>query len=234
MSRRTLFCLALLAGLLLPLSLAAQDEPVGEPAEDLAEDLVEELHAARKELDRFTSGLEGLHATFTQTLTSAEGELQDSGAGEVWMQRPDHFRWQYRGEFPELIVADGQRLWMYDETLEQVTVREQSEMAGDSPLMLLTHPESIDRQFNVTELGDNGEFVLLELAVKNPQAEFERVLLGLRDGQLRLMAMEDALGMRTEIRFDLVERNPRLLPELFRFIPPMGVDVIGSPENDPE
>jgi outer membrane lipoprotein carrier protein len=100
--------------------------------------------------------------------------------------------------------------------------------------MLLTHPESIDRQFNVTELGDNGDFVLLELAVKNPQAEFERVLLGLRDGQLRLMAMEDAFGMRTEIRFDMVERNPDLLPELFRFIPPMGVDVIGAPENDSE
>lgn len=185
----------------------------------------------RAELTRFTSGLDSLYATFTQTLVSAEGELMDSGSGEVWMQRPDRFRWSYAGEFPELIVADGARLWMYDEALEQVTVREQSALAEDSPLLLLTEPEGIDRQFTVTDLGDTGEFVLLELVVNNPQAEFERVLLGLRDGELRLMAMEDAFGMRTEMRFDQVQRNPPLDAELFRFTPPPGVDVLGAEDQ---
>ena len=188
--------------------------------------------SARAELTRFTAGLESLRAQFRQTLVSAEGELMESGQGEVWMQRPDRFRWQHEGEFPELIVADGQRLWMYDEALEQVTLREQSGQPEDSPLLLLTEPEGIDRQFIVTELGDTGEMLLLELAVRNPQAEFERVLLGFRDGELRMMAMEDAFGMRTEIRFEQVERNPQLDPGLFRFTPPPGVDVLGGDEPE--
>ena len=223
-AHRFMACLLALCPLLLP----AQ--------EDLAqEDLVQEDQvqedlgpSARAELAKFTSGLESLHAQFRQTLTSAEGELMESGTGEVWMQRPDRFRWQHAGEFPELIVADGERLWMYDEALEQVTVREQSGQPEDSPLLLLTEPEGIDRQFIVTELGDIGEMLLLELKVRNAQAEFERVLLGLRDGQLRMMTMEDAFGMRTEIRFEQVERNPQLDPELFRFTPPTGVDVLGG------
>jgi outer membrane lipoprotein carrier protein len=197
----------------------------------LAQEVVmeEEGEPAREELLRFTDGLERLYARFTQTLVSAEGELMDSGTGEVWMQRPDLFRWQYEGEFPETIVADGERLWMYDLALEQVTLREQSALAENSPLMLLTDAEGIDRQFTVTDLGDTGEVLLLELTVKNQQAEFERILLGLRDGALKVMSMEDAFGMRTEIRFDSLQRNPELDPALFHFTPPPGVDVIGDP-----
>ena len=183
---------------------------------------------ARSSLEQFSDGLETLHATFTQTITTQDGRLESEGAGEVWLARPALFRWSYGGEFPELIEADGTRLWLYDELLEQVTVKPQSGLAEDSPLMLLTDPAALDERFRVTEVGDLGNMHLLELVAISQEAAFERVLLGLEDNEVRLMAMEDAFGLRTEIRFAEITRNPELDAALFVFTPPDNADVVGE------
>jgi outer membrane lipoprotein carrier protein len=183
---------------------------------------------ARAQLERFAHELESLYAHFDQQVLKPDGLVEDKSSGEVWLLRPNRFRWQYGGEFPELVVADGQKVWLYDEMLEQVTIKEQSFMTSDSPLMLLTDVSRIDEQFEVRELGSDSGLHLLELRSNNPESEFERILLGLDNGQLLLMAMEDAFGLRTEIRFREIQRNPTLDEKLFRFTPPEGVDVIGN------
>lgn len=183
---------------------------------------------ARAELEQFTSGLETLHAAFDQRVVSGDGVVEDQSSGEVWLQRPKLFRWEYGGDFPEVVVADGSYVWIYDEVLEQVTVREQSGLSSDSPLTLLTDISRLDEQFEVRDLGENEGVKLLELRSYNPESEFDRVLLGLQDASLRLMAMEDAFGFRTEISFRDIERNGAVDPGLFHFEPPETVDVIGD------
>lgn len=183
---------------------------------------------ARQQLERFSAGLESLRATFSQVVIDNENRVQDSSAGKVWLQRPDRFRWQYGGDFPELVVGDGERIWIYDEMLEQVTVKSQAEAGVDSPLALLTEPGRLDEAYEVREVGASDDAELLELRSRSPESEFERFLLGLADDRPVLIVMEDAFGLRTEIRFEDVERNPSLDGELFRFEPPPGVDVIGA------
>lgn len=184
--------------------------------------------SARQQLEQFSAGLESLHARFEQQVTSTDGEVQDTSSGEVWLSRPQRFRWSYGGDFPELVVGDGTRIWIYDEALEQVTVKNQSLEATDSPLALLTDPGQLERQFAVREAGDAWGLQLLELRSLDAESEFERILLGLRDNRLELMVMEDAFGLRTELRFRDIERNPRLDESLFSFQPPPGVDLIGD------
>ena len=147
--------------------------------------------------------------------------------------QPGLFRWSYGGDFPELIVADGKKLWLYDPTLEQVTVKAQSGLAENSPLMLLTDLASIDEQFRVTEVGDYEGLNLLELVSLNPESEFDRVMLGFNNDQLALMSLEDAFGLRTQVLFTDVSRNPTLDPDLFVFIPPENTDIVGELENQP-
>jgi outer membrane lipoprotein carrier protein len=183
---------------------------------------------ARAQLEQFAHELESLYAHFDQQVLKPDGLVEDKSSGEVWLLRPNRFRWQYGGEFPELVVADGQKVWLYDEMLEQVTIKEQSFMTSDSPLMLLTDVSRIEEQFEVRELGGDSGLQLLELRSHNPESEFERILLGLNKGELLLMAMEDAFGLRTEIRFREIQRNPPLNEKLFQFTPPEGVDVIGN------
>jgi outer membrane lipoprotein carrier protein len=185
-------------------------------------------NGARAQLDRFADGLQTLHARFEQQVISTDGAVQDRSEGEVWLRRPERFRWEYGGDFPELVVADGERVWIYDEMLEQVTVRDQGAASMDSPLTLLTDPDRLEEQFEVREMGQAEQMHLLELRARSQESEFERILLGLEAGLLKLMIMEDAFGLRTEIRFDEVEINPELDDELFYFEPPPGVDVIGG------
>jgi outer membrane lipoprotein carrier protein len=179
-------------------------------------------------LNRFTAGLESLHAQFAQRVIGNDGAVQDQSSGEVWLQRPRMFRWAYGGDFPELVVADGERVWIYDEALEQVTVKSQSEAAADSPLTLLTDPGRLEEQFEVREAGEASGLQLLELRSRSAESDFERLLLGLDGAVLRLMVMEDAFGLRTELHFRDIERNPELPGSLFEFVPPEGVDVVGD------
>ncbi len=183
---------------------------------------------ARVQLERFTDGLKSLHARFEQMVVNSDGLVEENSSGQVWIAHPNRFRWEYGGDFPEQVVADGEKVWLYDEMLEQVTVRPQSSLTADSPLSLLTDLSQLDVQFEVRELGDDSGLDLLELRAQNPESQFDRVLLGLDNDIIVMMAMEDAFGLRTEIRFRDIERNPPLEEELFHFTPPEGVDVIGD------
>jgi len=190
--------------------------------------LLAQAGPARTELERFSLELNTLHASFSQQVVSSDGVVESDNSGRIWLSRPHLFRWEYGGDFPELVVADGTRVWLYDEMLEQVTIKDQSSLSSDSPLTMLTDLSRLDEQFEVRELGSNAEMQLLELQARNPEAEFSRVLLGLTDGELLLMAMEDAFGLRTEIRFSDIQRNPELDLSLFQFVPPQNADVIGE------
>jgi len=208
--------LVLFVGLLLAFPVLAQEPALAAPG------------SAREQLNHFSTGLESLHARFDQKVISSDGAVQDSSGGEVWLSRPRRFRWEYGGDFPELIVADGERVWIHDVTLEQVTVREQSAAEADSPLAILIEPARLDKEFTVREAGEAFGLQLLELTPGEQETEFERILLGLRGDSLELMIMEDAFGLRTEIRFEQIERNPLLDASLFIFEPPDGVDLIGD------
>ena len=63
---------------------------------------------------------------------------------------------------------------------------------------------------------------------KNRDTAFERVRLGFGKAGLQAMELRDAFGQVTVITFADMERNPRISPEVFRFTPPKGVDVISE------
>ncbi len=184
----------------------------------------------RDQLNRFAADLQSMHARFEQRVLRNDGGVENESSGEVWLQSPHFFRWNYGGEFPEQVIADGTRIWIYDEVLEQVTVKSQAEFNDDSPLIILTDIGRLDELFEVREAGDMDGMQLLELRSHESDSEFDRMLLGISDGQLQLLAMEDAFGMRTEIRFTELQKNPPLEAGLFKFTPPEGVDVIGADE----
>ncbi|MCW8926959.1 MAG: outer membrane lipoprotein chaperone LolA [Xanthomonadales bacterium] len=186
---------------------------------------------ARSALEAFTTGLDTFQAGFTQTVKSQDGRVQDQASGRLWLKSPDRLRWVYQGDFPETIVADGANIWIYDEALQQVTVKPQSDQASDSPLLVLSDISGLDDQFRVAELGDYENMSLLELKSLDAEAEFERILLGFNDAGVAMMAMEDAFGQRTEIHFEDMRRNQPVDPALFTFEPPADADVVGAPAS---
>ena len=183
---------------------------------------------ARTELQNFSSDLQTLQVDFTQVVKSQDGSIQDKTYGNAWLKTPDKLRWVYAGDFPEIIVADGNTVWIYDEALEQVTIKPQSSQAADTPLLILTDISQLDQQFLVAELGDFEDMHLLELKSRDGESQFERILMGMDSIGIRMMIMEDAFGQRTEIHFTNIVRNAELEADIFNFTPPEGTDIVGQ------
>lgn len=184
---------------------------------------------ARDDLDEFTRGLKGLDGRFHQQVYDARGKLKETASGSVALSAPRLFRWQYTKPYPQLIVADGKHVWVYEPDLQQVTRRPQGAEEQNSPLAALIDPKRLEAQFDVREAGTANGLTWLALAPKaGAEGGFQSAKLGFGDAGLVRMDVVDALGQRTEIRFDNWRRNPAFKTGTFRFQPPKGTDVIGG------
>lgn len=197
----------------------------------LAAGLAGSVHAAeaRASLDRFTSGLSGLQGQFRQQVYDASGRIRETSSGEVALSAPRLFRWEYQEPYPQLIIADGTRVWVYDPDLEQVTVRPQGDEEQNSPLAALVDPSILDRDFLLREAGSRDGLQWLAIAPRREtDAGFQSAELGFRDGALVQMDVLDALGQLTVIEFSGWRKNPAFAAGTFKFDPPQGVDVVGD------
>ena len=184
---------------------------------------------ARDELKSFTTGLKGLDGQFTQQVHDANGKLKETSSGRVALLAPRQFRWEYTKPYPQLIVADGSKVWIYDPDLQQVTVREQGAEEQNTPLTALIDPGKLDQQFNVKEAGTADGLQWLALTPKNGgEASFESARLGFGKDGLARMEVQDAVGQRTTLSFSGWKRNPAFASGTFKYTPGKGVDVIGD------
>lgn len=184
--------------------------------------------AGQKRVEAFLQGLDGLQAQFHQVLTDRNGQTIDEASGTLAISRPDRFRWDYREPYQQVIVADGQRIWIYDSDLEQVTVRKVDETLSATPAMLLSGRSNLSDNFNVTQVSQEGSLDWVKMEPRRDDTDFRWVRLGFEGPLLRFMQLSDKLGQTTSLEFSKVERNPPLDPSRFTFTVPPGADVIGD------
>lgn len=189
---------------------------------------------ARVRMEAFSKGLHSVSASFSQSVTDANGHRGDESRGTLALEAPRQFRWETTAPYQQTIVADGSRVWVYEPDLQQVSVRNQSSEEAHSPLTVLTDLSLLDRQFTSTEAGERDGLTWLRLSSKAKEPEFEYAELGFDTQSLQRMLFKDQLGNTTEIRFGDWKRNPGLAAATFRFTPPKGVDVVGELKPDAE
>lgn len=179
-------------------------------------------------LNTFTSQLKSFRADFSQTVYDANSEPLQESKGTVVLQRPGRFRWDYQKPYSQLIVADGEKLWVYDSELKQVTVKNQSETLGQAPIMLLSGNRPLEEQFNLKSLGPRENLEWVELVPKVKDTDFTVVYLGLDAEGLKVMELRDNFNQATQIVFENLELNVPTSDQQFTFTPPPGVDVLGN------
>lgn len=185
-------------------------------------------HAEITVFERFFDGLRTFRSDFEQQVYDRYGELVQKGAGEVYIQRPGRFRWNYDEPYTQVILGDGDTLWTYDADLEQATRKPQEEILMGTPAVLLSSVEDPAEIFNIAHVGRDSEAEWVELMPRDTDSQFEAIRLGFAEDQLVRMVLIDAFGQRTDIRFISPQRNIALDPGLFQFDPPPGTDVIGE------
>ena len=165
-------------------------------------------------------------ARFAQIVVDKNLKQLQQATGTMQFSRPGKFRWEYEKPYEQIIVGDGTRLWIYDKDLNQVTVRKLDAALGGSPAALLAGSNEIEKAYNLTNLGSQEGLDWLEAVPKSRENAFERIRLGFGQNGLETMELRDQFGQATVIKFASFERNPKLSPEVFRFTPPKGADVI--------
>lgn len=190
-----------------------------------------QVHAqdARAAFDRFSEDLQGLDGRFEQRVYDANGHLSEESTGTIALRTPRQFRWEYVDPFPQLIVADGNHVWIYDPDLEQVNVRIQSHEEQSSPLAVLIDPDELERQFSVAGGGGGDGLDWMVLTPRGEDAQFDQARLAFdAGGELVRMELDDSLGQKTQVQFSDWVRNPGFDDGHFSFDPPEGVDVVGE------
>ena len=182
-------------------------------------------------LERFESFLHdtrSARAEFEQRVYDRDQKLVQKSNGSFEFRRPGLFRWTYAAPAPQLIVGDGKDVWIYDRDLEQVTVRRMASALGSTPAALLAGSAEVERAFDFSEAGERDGLQWLDAKPRDPDAGFDRILLGLGRKGVEAMELSDHFGQTTRLRFYHITLNPALDPATFRFTPPKGVDVLGE------
>jgi outer membrane lipoprotein carrier protein len=188
--------------------------------------LVNVAHAsAVDQMRSFLSDTKTARGEFSQKV-SAGSKPPVASSGTFEFERPGRFRWTYDKPYEQIIVSDGQKLFVYDRDLNQVTVKKIGAALPASPASILFGTNEFERDF---EVRDDGERDGMSWIVARPRArdtQFDAIRIGFRNGVPGAMQIADSFGQTTVLAFKRFERNPKLAAGLFQFVPPKGADVL--------
>lgn len=187
--------------------------------------------ASASALDQFKS--------FVATTKSAKGEfaqrqvkmidgtskVSNQSTGTFSFARPGKFIWAYQKPYEQLLQADGEKLYIYDKDLNQVTVKPLGNALGSSPAAILFGSNDLEKNFTLKDAGVKEGIEWLEATPKTKDTTFERVGIGLKDGVPVAMELRDTFGQVSLLTFRKFEKNPPMPAQQFKFVVPKGADV---------
>lgn len=180
------------------------------------------------QLRAFVDGARTGKATFRQVVKRQSGQVPQVSSGTFAFARPGKFRWSYDKPYSQLLVGDGEKLWIYDRDLNQVIVKKLDRALGATPASLLAGSNAFEQNFVLTAGGGADGMDFVEAKPKSQDTGFDQIRIGFKDNLPRTMELHDTFGQVTELTFDTFERNPVIDPALFRFSAPPGADVISN------
>jgi outer membrane lipoprotein carrier protein len=165
-------------------------------------------------------------ATFNQITSSSKGSRLQTAHGQLWISKPSRFRWHAEPPMEQVLVADGEMLWLYDPDLEQVTIQKMEPAMATLPVLILTgNVTRLSQDFIIDhyedETGDHFSF--------RPKADaesFKLVLMLVKEGQIKRIDITDTLNQETSIVLTNIQTEESFPKDMFQFQVPDGTDVI--------
>jgi len=182
-------------------------------------------------LDQFKSFVSSTHAAkgeFIQRqvkVTNGETKLSNQASGTFLFARPGKFIWLYQKPYDQLLQADGEKLYMYDKDLNQVTTKLLGSALSSSPAAILFGSNDLETNFSLKEAGAKDGMDWLQATPKDKDSTFTLISIGMQNGLPREMDLRDTFGKTTIILLQNVEKNPALKADQFKFVIPAGADV---------
>jgi len=187
-----------------------------------------QAETSAEELTRLLKPIETLTADFEQTLVSASGQTLQQVAGELKAKRPGLFFWHTQPPLEQTIVTDGEKVWLFDPDLEQVTIQTLSQQLSNTPALLLSgEVSSIDSEYDISKRESaSADSQIFVLKPKGVDSLFDTLQMAFTHGLLTTMELKDSLGQVTTLYFSNLKLNQALAANTFHFEIPPGIDVI--------
>jgi outer membrane lipoprotein carrier protein len=164
-------------------------------------------------------------ANFTQTVTSPDGKRKKVSSGSFEFQRPNQFRFAYAKPFEQVIVADGQKVWIYDADLNQASSRKLTDALGATPAALLAG-SNLERDFALQAQPAEAGVDWVQATPKQAESTIQSLRLGFKGKVLAAMEIVDGFGQRSRLDFSAVQANAAVPADRFQFKLPAGADLI--------
>lgn len=178
------------------------------------------------DLARFFATVHTLHGRFTQTVRDRRGQVVTRGRGQLWLERPGQFRWNYSAPYREQIVGRGRHVWLYDPGLAQATRYSASAALGRTPALLLAGDGHLAALFAVQTLPDHDGLQWVRLRPRGRGQGFRWIEIGYRGVRIRRIVVRDAMDQTTDIRLHDLRWNMALPVSTFRFRPPPHTAIV--------
>lgn len=178
-------------------------------------------------LREFTRDVKNGRASFTQVVTSTDNAKKKTSSGSFEFARPNRFRFAYAKPYEQVIVGDGESVWLYDVDLQQVTVRAMDQALGATPAALLAGA-NVEKDFELkAQPSAQGlDWVQATPRIKGEAASFQSLRVGFKGKALAAIELVDNFGQRSLLTFGEVATNVAPAADTFRFTPPKGVEVL--------
>ena len=176
-------------------------------------------------LQYFLTDLNTLEAKFFQTLINENGDNLEKTEGILYLKTPGSFFWHYQKPYEQKIISNGNKLWIFDEDLEQVTIKNIDNKIEQTPAGIILGNQSIKEHFVQVNLGIIDSYDWIELTPKDLDAQYKSIKIGFNNDNLGMMIIVDNLEQITRIDFADAKKNIKLSSEIFNFIVPDNIDI---------
>ena len=178
----------------------------------------------------YLRGLEFFSAEFQEQRFSPEGAMVSSSQGKCRIHRPRKLYWEYSEPARQLIISDGETLWIYEPELEQVIKSSISTMSSSALSPLLESRERIDKLYTFEPMSDVNWWRLRPVSPAS-YTEAAKIDIKFMDGKIDQIKLTDALGFVTKLFFSKIHYLA-IEATVFDFSPPDNTDVVNAGFNE--
>lgn len=183
---------------------------------------------ASKQLQDFLRTTKSLTASFKQIQLNKTGMPTQTLIGKFYLQRPKKFRWNYQKPYVQQIIAQEEKILFYDKDLAQVTIKKIEQSSGSALSLLLNGNTALTENFVLERQEQEANLFWIKLLPKDAQSNFKYLKIGMENGKLKAMELNDNFGQLTRIYFSDLKINVAIASNIFEFIMPEDVDIFNE------
>jgi outer membrane lipoprotein carrier protein len=192
-----------------------------------------------RDVEKILAEMNTLSANFRQEFYNAAMGDTEISYGTVVLKKPLLINWHYTRPEEQIIVSDGERIYLYVPKEMQVMVEALGGILGSrSPALFLAGGKRLTELFHIELEPERNKdkinsVAVLNLVPKQKTVNITRIVLrvGMNDRLIRSFTVHDWTGNKTRIVFSHTKVNNEIDERIFRFKTPPGVEEVEIPKT---